>query len=132
MNKKDPPKPPNDTGNAVALRRILELAENTIHSVEILIDEAYRQATPVLKRPTLNSMARTRLVGAKQAIAFYHERTGRGPDSFLAWPDRDPLLADLLGDVLGCGRECLCPACRQALSQALDLVELGTVTEERP
>jgi hypothetical protein len=130
MNDDPKTKPPDDTENAVALRRMLELAENTIHSVKILIEEAYRQATPVLKQPTLNSIARTRLEEARRAITFYHERTGRGPSSFLAWPDRDLLLVDLLGGVLGCGQECLCPTCRQALHQALDLVELGIAPEE--
>ena len=112
--------------STLALSRMLQFAEQTIRSVEISLTEAYRQSTPVLKRPALDSIARKRLEEAMKAIAFYHERTERGPDSFLAWPDRDPALTDILGDVLGCGQECLCSTCRQELERALALVELGT------
>jgi hypothetical protein len=123
----------NPTIHTLSLSRALQAAEETIRSVEISVTEAYRQSTPVLHQPALAGIARKRLEEALATIAFYHERTGRGPDSFLAWPDRDLAVADILGDVLGCGQECLCAACRQELERALALVELGTdIAEETP
>jgi hypothetical protein len=124
-----------ETGDShtLALSRALQFAEATIRSVAISVTEAYRQFTPILKQPALAGIARKRLEEALATIAFYHEQTGHGPDRFLAWPDRDLAVADALGDVLGCGQQCLCSACRHELERALALVELGIDdTEETP
>lgn len=118
-------------GHTLALSRALRLAEATIRSVVISVTEAYRQSTPVLKQPALAGIARKRLEEALATIAFYHEQTGHGPDRFLAWPDRDLAVADALGDVLGCGQQCLCSTCRQELGRALALVELGIDDTEK-